>query len=138
MPDTLVARPIVPESGRSGHIVDPKSTCFLSLLNNNGKPSKIQSLCNHAINTRYTECVWLCYSHNEKYFARDIKIHPEGTPLEISSLRKRCGWWKRISLRSAVGVRLVKVFGRHKKILHNEMLTLNRRCISWKIRVTAT
>lgn len=56
------------------------------------------------------ECVWPCFSRRSCFFfARGISIREEGTGPEIHSLRNRCGWWKRISLQSAVTIQKVKV-----------------------------
>lgn len=82
---------------------------FLSPPKTNAKPSNIKNLCEKAIEDGYKECVWLCFNRRTRFFARSIPITRDGAGLEIHSLRNRCGWWKRISLRSAVKIHEVKV-----------------------------
>ena len=47
--------------------------------------------------------------HGRKWIAKDIKFNAENPSLGIEQLRRQCGWLKRHSLFSAVGVKEVQV-----------------------------
>jgi len=74
-----------------------------------GKPSVIKWYCEQAMDTRGkdSECIWICFKRGEHWIAKDVQLSER--PLGVYELRKLCGWWKRHSLFSVVGVREVKV-----------------------------
>lgn len=74
-----------------------------------GKLSKIAEYCRRAINNGREECIWLCIHRNGRYIVRDIPLTTNGYAISLYDVRKRCNWWKRHSLYSAVGVREVEV-----------------------------
>jgi hypothetical protein len=74
-----------------------------------GKPSVINSYCQQAIDRGHRECIWFCIKRGRRWIAKDIQLRIEDRPLGIYELRKQCGWWKRHSLFSAVGVKEIKV-----------------------------
>jgi hypothetical protein len=74
-----------------------------------GKPSVIKSYCEQ-IGNHGKECIWLCMQRGRKWIAKDIKLEIENQPLGIYELRKQCGWWKRHSMFSVVGVKEIKVY----------------------------
>jgi hypothetical protein len=85
----------------------------LSAIWNHGKPSIIKFYCEQAMRTtgRDSECIWVCIKRGRRWIAKDIQLSER--PLGVYELRKLCGWWKRHSLFSAVGVRDVKVCLQH-------------------------
>ncbi len=74
-----------------------------------GRPSVIKDYCLEAINEGHTKCIWVCMKRGRKWIAKDIKLEAWDSPLGVYDLRKMCGWWKRHSLYSAVGVKEVMV-----------------------------
>jgi hypothetical protein len=74
-----------------------------------GKPSVIKSYCEQ-VGNHGKECIWLCMQRGRKWIAKDIKLEIENQPLGIYELRKQCGWWKRHSMFSVVGVKEIKVY----------------------------
>lgn len=81
----------------------------LLLPTTNARSSNIKGICEKAIENGYKSCIWVCFSRGSSFFARDVPLQAEEGGLEIHSLRNRCGWWKRISLRSPVKIQEVKV-----------------------------
>ena len=69
-----------------------------------GKESVIRKHCEDAIRRGDTQCIWLCIPQNKTWVARDIPLSSNGKPLAIYDLRKQLSWWKRIALKSAVGL----------------------------------
>jgi hypothetical protein len=73
------------------------------------RPSVIKDYCLQAIKEGHTKCIWLCMRRGKKWIAKDVKDGVWDSPLGVHELRKMCGWWKRHSLYSAVGVKEVMV-----------------------------
>jgi hypothetical protein len=73
------------------------------------RPLVVKDYCLQAIKEGHTKCIWLCMRHGKKWIAKDVKAGARDSPLSVYELRKMCGWWKRHSLYSAVGVKGVMV-----------------------------
>lgn len=84
-----------------------------------GKPSVIKWYCEQAMDTRgkESECIWVCFKRGQRWIAKDVQLSER--PLGVYELRRLCGWWKRHSLFSAVGVQEVKVGLRTVQFLEN-------------------
>lgn len=74
-----------------------------------GKQSVVKHYCLQAIKEGHTKCIWLCMKRGRRWIAKDIKLEACDSPLGVGELRKMCGWWKRHSLYSVVGVKEVMV-----------------------------
>lgn len=81
---------------------------FLS-LETKAKVSTLGSLCETAAKKGYKSCIWISFSRGSRFFAKDIPIKEEEDGLEINGLKNYCGWWKRVSLRSAVRIQEVRI-----------------------------
>ncbi|CAI7624712.1 unnamed protein product [Penicillium manginii] len=75
----------------------------------NARSSIIKDRCEKAVSNGHNSCIWICFSRGSRFFAIDIPIKEEEDGLEIHSLKNCCGWWKRISLRSAVKINEVRI-----------------------------
>jgi hypothetical protein len=73
-------------------------------LQDRGKSSVIKTYCEKVIATRgrESECIWIYIKKGRRLIAKDVQLSER--PLGVYELRKLCGWWKRHSLFSAVGV----------------------------------
>ncbi|KAF3399873.1 hypothetical protein F1880_008442, partial [Penicillium rolfsii] len=78
-------------------------------LESNARLSNIKSLCEKAVKNGYESCIWICFSRGSCFLAKDIPIKEDEDGIEIHRLRNCRGWWKRISLRSAVKIQEVKI-----------------------------
>ena len=75
-----------------------------------GKESVIKGLCEQAIRRGERQCIWLCIPHNRFWIAKNVSLTQNGKPLAIYNLRKELTWWKRVSLKSAIGVQMAEVY----------------------------
>jgi hypothetical protein len=89
--------------------MDPEKA-LLAHGQSKGRPSVIKWYCEQAMSARGkdSECIWVCIKRGRNWIAKDILLS-ERPSLGVYELRQLCGWWKRHSLFSAVGVREVKV-----------------------------
>jgi hypothetical protein len=74
-----------------------------------GQPPVIIDHCQEALDQGRTEYIWLCMRRGGGTNAKDIQLSNGDTPLGIYDLRKECGWWKRHSMFSVIGVKEVLV-----------------------------
>ena len=80
----------------------------------NGKDSIIADYCQTALAAHKTDCFWICYRMHNRMLAKDIVVTTEDKNIDELSFRLckvayQCGWWKRFSIYSAVGVKEVEV-----------------------------
>ena len=79
-----------------------------------GKESVIADYCKTALAEYKTHCFWMCYRLQGRMLAKDIIATTEDKNIDKLSFRLcklayQCGWWKRFSVYSAVGVVEVEV-----------------------------
>jgi hypothetical protein len=98
------------------------SNCLISpfeeaLSGNQGKESMIAEYCRHPTRSQHA-CIWLCIKHGRKYRLVDVTINPNQDVIGLPDIRRHCGWWRRYSLYSVVGVRemMVSMSGKIEKL----------------------
>lgn len=78
-----------------------------------GRPSVIAEYCRQAIENGHEECICLCMKRGRRFIVKDILLKTDGHTIGLYDIRKRCSWWKRHSLYSAVGVKEILVSSLH-------------------------
>lgn len=90
--------------------MDIEAQCQPFLQHNiEGKPALIHDYCAEAQADGRDSCIWICFQEQNKTRAKDVVINPDCDVFDFSQLLKHCGWWRRLSMYSVVGIRLVEV-----------------------------
>lgn len=74
-----------------------------------GKPSIVSGYCASAQASGHYGCLWICFQEHNKIRAKDVSIDLDADTFDFSQLTKCCGWWRRCSMYSVVGIRQVEV-----------------------------